>query len=149
MPDRQLSKLVVDLETGQRGFVITAQEEFLEPYDSAQEQFGRLLRVEKALVSDNPSQVEALNRIESLVAEWEEKAAKPEIEMARRVGDAQFGSDYLQEVLATGVGKALVDASGWTRQRRSEYHGRRRNNSGDFSGSRRHSSATIPAKSKP
>ena len=51
-----------------------------------------------------------MNRIESLVAEWEEKAAKPEIEMARRVGDAQFGSDYLQEVLATGVGKALVDA---------------------------------------
>ena len=107
---RQLSKLVVDLETGQRGFVITAQDEFLEPYDAAQKQFARLLRVEKALVSDNSSQVEALNRIESLVTEWEEKAAKPEIDMARRVENAQFGSDYLQEVLASGVGKNLVDA---------------------------------------
>ena len=54
---RHLSKLVVDMETGQRGFVITGKDEFLEPYDRAVAAFAGLLREEKAMVSDNPAQV--------------------------------------------------------------------------------------------
>ncbi len=43
---RHLSKLVVDMETGQRGFVITGQDEFLEPYDNALASFADLLDAE-------------------------------------------------------------------------------------------------------
>lgn len=46
LAERTLS-LLVDLETGQRGFIITGQEEFLEPYDAArlrlQATYSRLL----------------------------------------------------------------------------------------------------------
>ncbi len=56
---RHLLTLVVDMETGQRGFVITGNDEFLEPYEKAVASFADLLSEEKALVSDNPAQVAA------------------------------------------------------------------------------------------
>ena len=40
---RHLSKLVVDMETGQRGFCITQQEEFLEPYTAGAKEFDGIL----------------------------------------------------------------------------------------------------------
>ncbi len=40
---RHLSKLVVDMETGQRGFCITHQEEFLEPYTTGANEFDALI----------------------------------------------------------------------------------------------------------
>ncbi len=70
---RHLSKLVVDMETGQRGFVITGKDEFLEPYENAVASFSGLLNEEKILVGDNPAQVKLLEEIEASVQEWKEK----------------------------------------------------------------------------
>ncbi len=64
---RQLSKLVVDMETGQRGFVITGLEPFLEPYTSGAMAFDNLIATQKTLVGDNRSQVAELDRIARLV----------------------------------------------------------------------------------
>jgi CheY-like chemotaxis protein/signal transduction histidine kinase/CHASE3 domain sensor protein len=54
-----------DAETGQRGFLLTGDEHYLEPYDQAVATFdGELLRLRTA-IADNPQQVErfeALNR---------------------------------------------------------------------------------------
>ena len=38
-----LSRIIVDMETGQRGFLITGKDEFLEPFEKANEEFDRLL----------------------------------------------------------------------------------------------------------
>jgi CHASE3 domain sensor protein len=46
----RLLKLVVDMETGQRGFCITQNEAFLEPYTRAQREFGTLMANEKRLI---------------------------------------------------------------------------------------------------
>ena len=81
-----LSKLVVDMETGERGFVITGKDEFLEPYNKGIIEFEKVLEIEKELVSDNPSQVTALKNIEDLVHERQEKAAQPEIAMRKSSG---------------------------------------------------------------
>ncbi|MCH7701995.1 MAG: CHASE3 domain-containing protein [Planctomycetes bacterium] len=106
---RHLSKLVVDMETGQRGFVITGEDEFLEPYDNALASFADLLNEEKALVSDNPAQVKLLERIDASVQEWQKEAATPEIAMRRKVGNAGRDAYRLQKVLSQGVGKRLMD----------------------------------------
>ena len=85
----RLSKLVVDMETGQRGFIITGEEEFLAPYHKGISDFNRIIDEEKALVSDNTSQVSALEKIEDLVKEWLKKAAGPEINARReKIGRA-------------------------------------------------------------
>ena len=81
-----LSKLVVDMETGQRGFVITGRDEFLQPYSEGIAEFDKLIEEEKELVNDNASQVRALDKIHYLVHEWQDKAAKPEIAMRRAAG---------------------------------------------------------------
>ncbi len=52
---RHLSKLIVDMETGQRGFVITAKEEFLEPYHAGAQEFNVLINREQELIGDDPS----------------------------------------------------------------------------------------------
>ncbi len=106
---RHLERLVVDMETGQRGFVITGKDEFLEPYDNAVASFAGLLNEEKTLVSDNPPQVKLLEEIEARVREWQDKAAAPEIAMRRRVGEARVDARHLQEILSQGVGKRLMD----------------------------------------
>lgn len=105
----RLLKLVVDMETGQRGFCITQKEEFLEPYNSANDEFHKLLDTEKELVSDNPSQVKVLERIHDLVKQWHEKAAVPEISMARKVAMQVVDAQHLQDVIEQGVGKELMD----------------------------------------
>ena len=63
------------METGQRGFVITGQEEFLEPYAAGRSAFDALMVHQKELVRDEPGQVLALERIERLVRQWEKVAS--------------------------------------------------------------------------
>ncbi len=104
-----LQKDIVDAETGQRGFLITGEEEFLEPYYSGISDFNRLIEIEKELVSDNPPQVQRLERIEILFAEWNEKSARPEINMARIAHETDINSKTLEAVLAKGIGKGILD----------------------------------------
>jgi methyl-accepting chemotaxis protein len=105
----QLTKLVVDMDTGQRGFCITQKEEFLEPYTKGVTEFKSLMAEEKELVSDAPGKVSQLEKIEELVEEWQEKAAKPQIAMARKVAEATVDVDYFQESVSKGVGKEITD----------------------------------------
>jgi methyl-accepting chemotaxis protein len=104
----RLMKLVVDMETGQRGFIITGKEEFLEPYKDAVREFQDLIEKEKELVR-NPSHVMALGRIEGLVQEWQKKVADPQIDIGRRVFSGISSAGYLQDIVAKDVGKGIVD----------------------------------------
>jgi len=106
----ELSKLIVDMETGQRGFIITGLDEFLEPYNNGVIRFKTLVEEEKNLVSDNPEQLVALETIRQLVKEWKNKAALPEIILARKVHQAEVNKGYLQNLLAKGEGKLIFDS---------------------------------------
>ena len=104
-----IEKLLLDMETGERGFLITGEEEFLEPYIQGKAEYEITRAALKDLVSDNPSQVNRLNEIDALVTEWHEVAAVPEIEERRKVLEEAIDADYLQSVLARGVGKGILD----------------------------------------
>jgi signal transduction histidine kinase len=52
----RLERLVVDLESGQRGFIITGQERFLQPWTDAQVAFPDQATNLQQLVADNPGQ---------------------------------------------------------------------------------------------
>ncbi|MHC5109081.1 MAG: CHASE3 domain-containing protein [Planctomycetota bacterium] len=106
---RHLMTLVVDMETGQRGFVITGNGDFLEPYDEAISAFEELLAREKLLVAQDRRQLGRLEEIERLVEEWQERAARPQIAMRRRVGQADVDARDLQNVIAEGHGKIILD----------------------------------------
>ena len=106
---QKLQKLVVDAETGQRGFIIVGDETFLEPYYSGIAEFKKLILVEKKLVSDNPPQVKRLEKIEQLFAEWNKQAAIPEIELARIAHETTSSKD-LETLLSQDTGISEINA---------------------------------------
>jgi len=83
----QLEKLVVDMETGKQGYIITGKDDFIAPYHNAIEAFYILAEKEITLISDNQNQLKALYEIIKLVDEWKIKAAIPEITLARKYHD--------------------------------------------------------------
>lgn len=105
-----IEKLIIDLETGQRGFLITGKETFLEPYDDANSRLNSLLTETKILVNDNPEQVRRIEEIESLIRRWHDEAGNNEIEMRRAASQSQIGELELQERVAAGTGKNILDA---------------------------------------
>ncbi len=63
-----LHALLADAEAGQRGFIITGDERFLESYDRAMDQTPSRLEKVRALIFENPLQRGRLGAIEDLVA---------------------------------------------------------------------------------
>jgi CheY-like chemotaxis protein/CHASE3 domain sensor protein len=100
-------KLTIDLETGLRGFLITADEAFLAPYEVAKPRIRAELQGLAEQVADNPGQLDRLRRIEALQQEWERFA--DEMKEVRR-----SGTGYVDAV-RSGRGKRLTD------QLREEY----------------------------
>ncbi len=97
----ETSKLTVDLETGMRGFLITGDEHFLDPYEVAKPRIIADLRNLQELVKDNPEQVDRLKRLEALQVEWN-KYAQSMIDMQRENGD-------YRNAVKVGRGKRLTD----------------------------------------
>jgi signal transduction histidine kinase/CHASE3 domain sensor protein len=60
-----LQKLLLDLETGVRGYLLTNDPEFLQPYQQASSRIDGTFNELGNLVVDNPRQVEHLKQIES------------------------------------------------------------------------------------
>lgn len=75
---RELMLAVVDAETGQRGYLITRDEAYLDPYNVAIGQLSQTYQSLLALLGDNPTQ---RGRIEALVPDLDAKRA----EMARTI----------------------------------------------------------------
>lgn len=59
--------LAIDVETGGRGFVITGDDSYLEPFNSADSQMDRQLSELQKLVSDNPNQTAEIQKLRQLV----------------------------------------------------------------------------------
>ncbi|MGV3527055.1 MAG: CHASE3 domain-containing protein [Candidatus Sericytochromatia bacterium] len=63
----QVFSTVKDVERGQRGFRLTGQEQFLQPYTQGREKLPTLLRELNTLISDNPDQQQQLGRLETVI----------------------------------------------------------------------------------
>jgi len=59
---------LIDLETGQRGFIITNKIEYLEPYNNSLKLLDNKLDQLRILTSDNPSQTKRIGSLEQLIA---------------------------------------------------------------------------------
>ncbi len=105
----ETEKLVVDLETGVRGFLIAGKDGFLEPYIAGKKALGDNIRRAKEHVSDNPKQVERLEAVEILIKEWYEKVADPEIAERRKVIDGTATMKDITALVEAGTGKKIID----------------------------------------
>lgn len=100
-----LIKSLVDMETGMRGYLVTGEEVFLEPYHAGKEQVARLLEETKAHLAKSPSikaskkQTAMIDNIGLLIDKWDKNVAQVAIKKRQEI---QKGSDtrkYLQSFL--------------------------------------------------
>ncbi|WP_010488016.1 response regulator [Pseudomonas sp. S9] len=99
----QSIKLTIDLETSLRGYLITGEESFLQPYEEARPLIKTELENLKAMVKDNPDQNARLRRIQALHQEWD-NYAKGMINLRRENAD-------ISDAVASGRGKRITDST--------------------------------------
>ncbi len=95
---------LVNAETGQRGFLITGQEKYLEPYKSAQAEIKISLAKLRDLTADNYKQQGVVDALEPLIAE---RMTTLETGIDLRRGSGGFAA--AQANILTGKGKAELD----------------------------------------
>lgn len=93
-----------DLETGQRGYLITGDQAYLEPFEAARRRFGADLDALRTLVPDNPAQVASLDTIAGL-AESKLDELRQTIDIRRDDGFAAA-----RAIVEKNSGKATMDA---------------------------------------
>ncbi|HEX5587797.1 MAG TPA: SpoIIE family protein phosphatase [Acidimicrobiia bacterium] len=100
----RLDAAFVDQESGERGYLITGQPEFLDPYRNGQLAEKRLLADLAARERAVPALRPAIDEVAAAARRWRARAAEPEIAL-RRAGDA----DSALASVESGVGKQLFD----------------------------------------
>ena len=96
--------ILQDAETGQRGYIITDRQQYLEPFDRAQGQIKTDLDEVRKLTSDNPAQQKNLDGVESLSQEkLQELRETIELENSHH-------HDQAVEIIKTDRGKKSMDA---------------------------------------
>jgi signal transduction histidine kinase/CHASE3 domain sensor protein len=66
-------KLLLDMETGFRGYLLSGNQEFLQPYEQANAEIDSSLQELKNRVSDNPSQVQQVIQLIDRLEQWEQQ----------------------------------------------------------------------------
>src|SRR5438094_34161 len=100
----QLERLLLDLETGQRGFVLTGQPRFLEPWNAARLAFPSRARTLLALVDGERAPEQQARNIARSVQAYISDYSVP------LVGAAKRGDPSARSVATTDAGKRRVDA---------------------------------------
>jgi signal transduction histidine kinase len=98
---RTCEKLAVDMETGLRGYLITGDPTFMQPFNEAETQLGGELELLGKQVSDNPFQAERVEAIRKAYSQWIGHAQE-------MIGRRQRGEDY-QNIPLNSQGKAFMD----------------------------------------
>jgi methyl-accepting chemotaxis protein len=98
-----VSKLLADAETGQRGFLLTGVDRYLEPYNAAAKALPDVIGQLVILTADNPQQQARLETLKGLA---DQKMA----ELAETIGlRRDKGADAAVAVVLTDRGKKIMD----------------------------------------
>ena len=97
----EVQRLLIDLETGVRGYLLTGDRVFLEPYDQARGDFDSAVAGLAGLSADNPAQQQRLRAIGAEYQRWNEASQQL---LALR----DTGGEY-QSVESNLRGKQLMD----------------------------------------
>lgn len=105
----KLLMYMIDQETGMRGFAVTGNDNFLQPYTEGSIKFNTVLSELQKTVSDNPIQVTRLQEIKAKAGSWKSDIAEKYINLRR---DIKIGEDKrfkLFELIHSGDGKRKMD----------------------------------------
>lgn len=101
---------VIDMEAGQRGYLITGADTYLDPFIDGKARFQELVAKGRDLTSDNPAQVERWDQLLVLKEKWLTETAQPEIDTRRTVGLGLAMSASYKKIASRTVGKDAFDS---------------------------------------
>jgi methyl-accepting chemotaxis protein len=97
---------MVDQETGVRGYLVSGDNKFLEPYRSGRAHYEEAFAKIRQLTSDNPAQQERLDALNRAADTWRNDVAEREIALMGRTETRE----QARSLMAGGAGKASMDA---------------------------------------
>jgi methyl-accepting chemotaxis protein len=99
----RILSIMKDAETGQRGFVLTNDDSYLEPYHAALASYGPVLSSLRGLTGDNPRQQERIDQADSFI--------QAKLSELKRTIDLRRGAglDAALKVVLTNEGKKSMD----------------------------------------
>ncbi|CAI6054925.1 CHASE3 domain-containing protein [Cohnella sp. JJ-181] len=101
----QIQKDLLDMETGMRGFIISGDESYLDPYNTGRARWEADLNKLKSLIIDNQAQLRNADSIKEGLTDWITNASENAISY-KRSGDAAS----LNKFFAEKKGKDRTDA---------------------------------------
>jgi signal transduction histidine kinase len=100
---RDVRRLLIDMETGQRGFIITGEPSFLEPWEIGRRTLPeRIATLRK--IADDPGQVKRAERLETDSLAYIRDYSVPLVDAARR------GAGWVRGIPASEDGKRRMDS---------------------------------------
>ncbi|MEU4924795.1 ATP-binding protein [Streptomyces parvus] len=88
----QLQNALLDQETGVRGFALTGDRSFLEPYEAGKSAERERLAGARALVGDDERLAKDLDAIQAAAVRWRQDKAEPLIAAVREDGPSRSGT---------------------------------------------------------
>ncbi|SEM07609.1 methyl-accepting chemotaxis protein [Xaviernesmea oryzae] len=101
----QLVLAMVNQETGYRGFLLSNDAKFLDPYRAGQTDFEKAWTDAKGLTADNPQQQQRLDQIKQLAESWRTNVAEKAIRLMQDPQTREEG----RQIEITGTGKEAMD----------------------------------------
>jgi signal transduction histidine kinase len=99
----QLSRRIVDAESGQRGYLLTNRREYLDPYRDASADIDKSLRWLRAYYQKSPIEAKQMHRLDTLV-----QHKLSELDATMKLYD-EGKSEAWRTVLLTDIGKEQMD----------------------------------------
>ncbi|MBD6618076.1 response regulator [Komarekiella sp. 'clone 1'] len=99
----KVSSQLINAETGQRGFIITGEQRYLEPYSAAMKSLDQQIKELQKLTEDNPNQQNRIYRLQPLINQ-RMAVMKNVIDLRQRQG-----LESAQQAILTDSGKQLMD----------------------------------------
>lgn len=102
-----LQQSMINMETGDRGFLITGKDNFLEPYNAGKNNFDLKYNKVKDLTKDNPEQQNRLEKIRSLKETW--LGIVDQLIEARRSAKSETEISSVYDDVGKAKGKVYMD----------------------------------------
>jgi methyl-accepting chemotaxis protein len=102
----RLTGSMVDRETGLRGYLVSADPAFLEPFNAGAKAYAETLGRLRTLVADNAEQQHRLDALDAAAGQWSRDVAEREIVLMRD----EATREQARRIEASGAGKNAMDS---------------------------------------
>jgi len=101
---------LVNMETGQRGFLLSGKEASLEPYINGGKDLKKELERLNKIVSTTAITIKDINVVNQAVNEWKQRVADVEINARRSMNNYKYTIYDISDAMSQGKGKFYMDS---------------------------------------